>query len=466
MQPGPFVPAKSKIEAVARLYALAGVPGEGLGPGSKERKSVLTSVAARLDLGVDVTAAKDVLALQILTALGAPVAPSFTSSGQTITLSGLNALLAAAEAELRRRAEHELRAASPHLPDWFVPARDKLEAVRRISSLTGGRPQDLGPGSKERKSVFTDLVANLSLPIDTSLKKDDLAGAIARYLSMPWTDSCWSSGQTVTLDGLNAVLAGAEAITLRGRRGRHDMLLQEARLLVAALAHSCTSLWEGRSCVGQMLTAGYPKARQTEWIGWYYEFIGLPALINAYGGGPRRIGATEFDYARSFVWDLKAHAQPRMKRPQDVSGSAPLNDREAILTCVEETGSLGFLVLSGQAETDADGSFDTWHRAMRGSTTTRSATSRTLKKAFRPVTVDAYLFEGSEAVEEALGQRVLMGFRQGRQQSGAARRPKLLLNLERAQEEGYVAASQAPALRDRELSVPAGEQLPLATTHR
>ena len=61
------------------------------------------------------------------------------------------------------------------------------------------------------------------------------------------------------------------------------------------------------------------------------------------------------------------------------------------------------------------------------------------------MTIDAYLFEGSEEVEAALEQRVLTGFKQGRQQSGAARKPKLLLNLGKAREMGYVAASQRPS---------------------
>ena len=35
----------------------------------------------------------------------------------------------------------------------FVPARNKLEAVARISNLTNSGPETLGPGSKEHKSV-------------------------------------------------------------------------------------------------------------------------------------------------------------------------------------------------------------------------------------------------------------------------------------------------------------------------
>lgn len=438
----PFVPARSKLEAVARLYAAAQAPAEPLGPGSKEKKSVLTKTADRLSLPVDAAAPKDALARQILQALHEPWDPAYASTGQTITLGGLNAILSAAEAELGRRAVRELRRSGPMLPDWFVPARDKLEAVRRISSITGGRPQDLGPGSKERKSVLIDLVQNLGLPIDPALRKDELAGRIARHLGMPWTTTCRSSGQTVTLDGLNAVLAGAEQCALRGHAAVGDRLRQEAEL-IAALAQSCPRRWEGRSCVEEMLTAEYSKARQTEWIGWYFEFVGLPALVNAYGGGPCRIGATEFDYARSFVWDLKAHAQNGSAAPHDVVGQAPLNDRDAILRCARESQSIGFLVLSGASVPDADGAFDAWHRRMRGSTKKRSLKSRVLKASFSPITVDAYVFQGATGVEDALEQRVLIGFRQGRQQSGAARRPKLKLDLRRGRENGYVMASRA-----------------------
>ena len=160
-------------------------------------------------------------------------------------------------------------------------------------------------------------------------------------------------------------------------------------------------------------------------------------------GRPRRIGATEFDYARSFVWDLKAHAQKGLAVPHDVVGQAPLNDRDAILRCARESQSIGFLVLSGAFVPDADGAFDAWHRRVRGSTRQRGPGSRALKAAFRPVTVDAYVFQGATGVEDALEQRVLIAFRQGRQPSGAARRPKLKLDLRRGRENGYVMASRA-----------------------
>ena len=442
MTPTPFVPARSKLEAVARLYAAAQAPAEPLGPGSKEKKSVLTRTADRLSLPVDTTTPKDLLARQILQALHAPWDPAYASTGQTITLSGLNAILSAVQAELGRRAARELRRSSPALPDWFAPARDKLEAVRRISSITGGRPQDLGPGSKERKSVLPDLVQNLGLPIDPALRKDELAGRIARHLGMPWTTTCRSSGQTVTLNGLNAVLAGAEQRVLHGHSHsvKQLRLQQEARLLVTALAASCPPHWDGKTCVEEMVRSEYGQAKQTEWMGFYFEFVGLPALINAYGGGPVRIGATEFDYARNFVWDLKTHGQKKLVSPKDLSGEAPLNDREAILQCAEERGLIGFLILSGASSFDGCVEFDAWHRKIRGAAPSKSLHPRRLKVSLHPVTLQAYVFQGTNEIEQALADGVLGVFGQGQQQSGRPRKPKLKLMLRKAQEAGNILA--------------------------
>ena len=440
METSSFLPAKSKLEAVARLYAAAQTPAEPLGPGSKEKKSVLTKTAERLSLDVDASAPKDILACQILEKLGQTWDRSFSSTGQTITLRGLNAILAATEAELQRRAVRELRGVTPTLPDWFAPARDKLEAVRRISSITGGRPQDLGPGSKERKSVLTDLVDNLGLPLDSRLTKTKLAEAFAATLDMPWNDSCWSSGQTVTLNGLNAVLAGAEQRLLHGHGHsvKQLRLQQEARLLVTALAASCPPHWDGRTCVKEMVRSEYGQAKQTEWIGFYFEFVGLPALINAYGGGPVRIGATEFDYARNFVWDLKTHGQEKLASPEGLSGEAPLNDRESILQCVEERGLIGFLILSGASSFDGFVEFDAWHRKMRGASASKSLHPRRLKVSLHPVTLQAHVFQGTDEIEKALADGVLKVFGQGHQQSGRPRKPKLKLMLRKAQAAGKV----------------------------
>ena len=97
----------------------------------------------------------------------------------------------------------------------FVPSRDKLEAVNRISALTHGGPEDLGPGSKERKRVLEKVVAFFGLPIDVSLNKVELGRAVVEALGGTWTGACYSTGYTITLHGLDLVLALALAEAVR-----------------------------------------------------------------------------------------------------------------------------------------------------------------------------------------------------------------------------------------------------------
>ena len=441
-----FAQAKSKQEAVARLCALTQIPYVPLGPGSKEKKSVLEAVAKFLGLDVDTGLRKDYLARDILEALGWEWESRYSSTGQTITLKGLNALLEATQVECASRVEQKILCADPLFPDWFRPARNKLEVVRRLSSLTGAEPQDLGPGSKERKSVLVNLARDLDLDVDVNFSKTRLAGAIAYELDAPWTDRCWSRGETLTLEGLNSVLAGAERrIRVKQAIGTDNpnfMLIQEARLLVAALSTICSVEWNGRSCVNEMREADHNQWKQIEWVGWYFEFVGLPAIINAHGGGPEKIGRTTFDYVRNYVWDLKTHAEEGVRVPGDFKRPAPLNDKAAMEECLSERGSLGFITLSGAASFEGHVEFDNWHRALRGKASSMSTSPRRLKVAFKPICLEAYAFEGECALQEACETGELRVFNQGHQASGAPRNPKYQLNLGKARAAGRVKASR------------------------
>ena len=140
------------------------------------------------------------------------------------------------------------------------------------------------------------------------------------------------------------------------------------------------------------------------------------------------------------MWDLKTHGQENLTSPKDLSGEAPLNDREAILQCVEERGLIGFLVLSGASSFDGCVEFDAWHRKMRGAAPSKSLHPRRLKVSLHPVTLQAYVFQGTNEVDQALADGVLGVFDQGRQQSGRPRKPKLKLMLRKAQEAGNILA--------------------------
>ncbi|AEI13362.1 hypothetical protein [Cellulomonas gilvus] len=436
----PFLPAASKAEAVARIYALAGVTPEALGPGSTEKKSVLVELARRLDLPVDSQAAKPALGAQVAGALGADWPPAAWSSGSTITLYGLNTLLEAATFELHRRAflstPEDLLAGQLEF-GGFQHARSKLEAVNRISALTRSGPQVLGPGSKERKSVLVDLAAGLGLDVDTAQNKVALGAAIAARLGARWHDRHWSTGHTITLDGLNALLAAAERrLGLLGQSAADAFSTpaDEAAALLVALADAIDTAWDGRTCVEAMRDAEFRHWRQTEWTGWYFEYIGIAALVNAYGGGPRRVRNTSFDYALHSTWDLKAHSVHR-------DDAAILNDLDAIEAGLAEPGGLGFIVLSGVADYSHSAAFDAWHREQRGAGPAHDR-SRALKSGFVPQRLDAFHLPTMESLESARLRGEFTVMAQGRQPDGSPRKPKLKIRLDVARSSGSLVATR------------------------
>ena len=95
--PNSFVPATNKLEVVNRISNLTNSGSETLGPGSKEKKSVVMNLAAGLDIPFSTTQTKQEIASGIARVLGATWTEECQSVGQTLTLTGLNRLLESAE---------------------------------------------------------------------------------------------------------------------------------------------------------------------------------------------------------------------------------------------------------------------------------------------------------------------------------------------------------------------------------
>lgn len=430
-----FQPAASKLEAVSRMSALVGGAPETLGPGSKERKSALLTLAGGLGLTVDGKLPKPELGEQVARQLGATWDDQCWSTGSTITLFGLNQLLAAGEAEQERQARSST-------PPEFVPARSKIEAVTRISTLVDGAPETLGPGSKERKSALVQLVNGLGLAVDSSLNKPDLGESIAAALGQQWSDECWSAGHTITLAGLNLLIAGAEREVHRRRPGAPTAVSasprHEAEGILEALANALPRTMNGQSCVQQMRDAEFPHWAQDEWAGFYLEFCGLPACINAFGGGPAKHANTTFDYALGQVWDFKLHAAK--------ASSAPLNAVDGVAACLGAGYGLGFVVVSGDVEYD-DGEMREWQRDQRVAAGKKPAKRsappsyvRRSKKSFTPRLLEAYHLPDDSALERALEESLLTWMSQGQQVDGSPRKPKYGMNITRARSSSLLLA--------------------------
>lgn len=449
----PFRPASSPAEAILRIHTLTATP-----PSTRGEKRALVALSAAMGLYAEMTVTTARLGEVIASAFDIPWTPGLHTSKNTVTLDGLNHLLEAATAARRIGALRPLPpkpTATLDGPEWaaFQPAISKIEAVTRIAALTGAPRETLGPGSKERKSVLTNLADRL-LPgatLDRS-SKTRLARSLAKALQVGWSDECSSTGETISLLGLNTILAGAERHLGRLGSSLASSMITDAAAegdaLAAALASEIRRWpWDGRTAVGWLRSNGLRGANDNEWQGFYFEaqaVLTLEKLFPPPAVLPRaRFGATTFDYTLYRAWDLKAHTAlqsfPSAGRQSREPSTVVLNDQEAIRASVAEQG-LGFLIMSGTAVMDEDGSFVEWHReqkALAGVKTVRSNSgrSRMRKAAFVPTLIECFWIPDTSALDAAIDAGAIKHQTQGRQApaggatTGRERRPKYSMNL-------------------------------------
>lgn len=451
-----FQPALTKDEAVARIYGVVGARPRG----TRGEKGALDAVAIALDLDIDVAATTARAARLVAGALTLPWEERFEQRN-VVNLAGLNALLRTLEQG--GTAPHPRRVANPDtdlslsFDPTFSPARGKLEAVNRLSALAHKGPEELGPGGKERKRVLVNLAARFAPELDPKARKSVLAAQIAAQLGAPWDRACASTGETISLRGLNALLVGVEKFLKASGVNEIVTAQAEGTALVSALFQELTTshllrnrVWDGRASARWMRDQGLKtEMNQSEWQGFLFEAVGRSAFAREFSRLEEpirtRYGRTTFDYGHNFVWDLKVHTEAWV----DESGAfvemglrdTILNDRAAIESCADEQG-VGFLVLSGNGQIDRNDEFKMWHRDFKRQNGVRpresnSNRSRRMKAAFAPLRIDAFFFPDRDALEHASAEHLVSGFSQGRQArnraqvAGAVRKAKLKARLDR-----------------------------------
>ena len=203
-------------------------------------------------------------------------------------------------------------------------------------------------------------------------------------------------------------------------------LYEEILALEMILKAETPKKMDGKTAVVEMKDAGHSKWRETEWQGFYFEFKVLPKLIAAYGGGPKKIFRTVFDYSLKRTWDMKVHSMP--SSPSKVHG-CQLNDAGSIDEAVRQTG-FGLILLNGIPDLDLE--FTRWHKKFRGNGDVEPR--RMLKKSFIPKSIDIFFIPDEKRLEKAKENRELIYFRQGKQPTGEARNVKYSLDAKRALE--------------------------------
>jgi len=439
-----FNPAQSIPEASARMFALTTVNDRGTrGP----RRSLL-ALADSLSLEVDSNAVNAIIGGQIARALGSDWREPRDYVHYQVTLTGMNTLLRAAAENLVRLSHAKTVADAKTLEQvlaafpGFKPARRKQEAVDRMSDLAGVSRDRIGPGGKEHIETLQHLARRFApAAIRKKQTKHSLAEALCVEFGVPWSPAAVSTMGTITKQGLNMILAGAER-RANVSSASWATAADEGGALVAALTRGLNDHWAGRSCVRWMREGGSTQWRQMEWPGFYFEEKARQILNEAYPtppvGGPQvRWGRTPFDYAsHSRVWDAKAHTEKKVFLPRD--GSPPkagtrhawLNDAQAVRACVHEQG-LGFLIVDGLAGFDHTGAFRAWHtsyglsggRPLSGYVPA-TGTSRARKSDFWPMTLRAIWIEDSASLDAGIAAGWIYQAPQPAWGAGDARRPR------------------------------------------
>ena len=120
-------------------------------------------------------------------------------------------------------------------------------------------------------------------------------------------------------------------------------------------------IWDGRDAILEMKEGGSRNWKQTEWQGWYFQYLCESLFEGILDMPGEKYGSVEFDAFSEITWDFKSHASNSKAR------NIICNDTEATLNTIDDYGYYGIILAVGEAEyNDEDGTFRTWHQDLKG----------------------------------------------------------------------------------------------------
>jgi len=190
-------------------------------------------------------------------------------------------------------------------------------------------------------------------------------------------------------------------------------------------------VWDGRKAILEMKDSGYNQWRQMEWMGWYFQFLCEKFLNDTVEIPGPKYGNVEFDGFKGIPWDFKSHAI------NTSSHQIIVNDSEAIAKAINEFGAVGVILALGEVEyNDDERTFQKWHEELKGGLSKyseerirRGAWSRLRKVELNLKQISFIRIDDDVLVKSGSFQR---NFRNA---DGSPRREKVLLNLEKLDEE-------------------------------
>ncbi len=189
--------------------------------------------------------------------------------------------------------------------------------------------------------------------------------------------------------------------------------------------------WDGRKSILEMKEAGFNQWKQMEWIGFYFQFLCEKLLKNIMKIPGPKYGNVKFDGFKRIPWDFKAYAI------NTSSHQIIVNDSEATANAIKDYGSVGLILAMGEVKYNDDKrTFQKWHEALKGGKSKyelerikRSAWSRLRKVEFNLKQISFIKIDDMVLVKCGSFQRDF------RNSNGRPRREKVLLDLEKLDEE-------------------------------
>ncbi|GHT36407.1 hypothetical protein FACS189427_07960 [Planctomycetales bacterium] len=189
--------------------------------------------------------------------------------------------------------------------------------------------------------------------------------------------------------------------------------------------------WNGKDVILEMKESDYPHWRQMEWIGFYFQFLCERHLKEIFQFQTPRYDKVSFDGFYEIPFDFKAHAI------NTSSHQVIVNDSQAISQGIREYGSVGLILALGEVVyNDTNRTFQQWHEELKGGISKytqerikRGAWSRLRKQSFTLKQISLIQITDKTLIKCGSFQENF------RNSDGRPRRKKVLLDLEKIDEE-------------------------------
>ena len=179
--------------------------------------------------------------------------------------------------------------------------------------------------------------------------------------------------------------------------------------------------WDAKECILEMKESNYRNWKQTEWVGFYIEFLTERTNIPGVAQFKLFVGNTSFNgCAGKNVIDYKTSSSE-----EDII----LNDKEAMEKVVKKYGELGYIIIKGKSKKEDSDELDIWRKKLVGKSKyviegeKSGRKHRKLKVEFTPTKI-FYISINNKNIKS------LRIFNQGRNSDGKPRRPKYILPKE------------------------------------